>query len=207
MPTYLTETSGAAGGSPASLDYVASTLASSVASYQPLTAAYPATGLTTHGSSISNATTNTALVTIPAATVGAAVAGSVFYLRAAGTVASPSTGEPVLNFHAYSGGSSGTVLDNFAGVALSASLSATFTTFDVEAWVNFWSATTVQAVVKATIGTSATTSAASVYVAGTASTTPVTVTAATSLTLNAVFATAVASSSFQSLAGYFAQLV
>jgi hypothetical protein len=207
MPTYLTETSGASGGSPASLDYVATTLATSVASYQPLASAYPATALTTHGTSVSNATTNTALVTVPAASVGNAVAGSVFYLRAAGILASPSTGMPTLAFHAYSGGSSGTVLDTFTGPTMTASLVATNSMFDVEAWVSFYSATTVQAVIKATISTSGTTSAAAVYLNGNASATPVTVTAATSLTLNAVMGSGVASSSYEATAGFWNQLV
>src|SRR5580700_3415962 len=56
---------------------------------------YPATALTTAGSSVSDATTNTALVTVPAANILAtAVAGSVFYMRAAGILASPASGEP-----------------------------------------------------------------------------------------------------------------
>ena len=41
--------------------------------------------------------------------------------------------------------------------------------FDVESWVSFNSATTVQCVVKATVSTRATTPASAVYIAGNAS--------------------------------------
>ena len=115
--------------SPATYEFVVDT-------FSQLAEDFPADGLTAAGSSISDATTNTALLTIPAANIAQqAVAGSVFYMRAAGILASPASGEPTLAFHAYSGGSSGTVLDSYVGVALSASLSATFSMFDVESWV------------------------------------------------------------------------
>jgi hypothetical protein len=167
---------------------------------------YPSTALTTAGTSISDATTNTALLTIPAANIATAVAGSVFYMRAAGILASPSSSMPTLAFHAYSGGSSGTVLDTFAAFTMTASLVATNSMFDVESWVSFYSATAVQCAVKATVSTSGTTSASSVYLNGNASATGVTVTAGTKLTLNAVMGSAVASSSFQGVAGFWSQL-
>lgn len=167
-----------------------------------------ADGLTAAGSSIGNATTNAALVTVPSNVItNSAVAGSVFHLRASGILASPASGEPTLAFHAYSGGSGGTVLDNYVGVALSASLLATFSMFDVEAWVSFYSTTTVQALVRATVSSSGSASTSATYLAGNASATAVTVTAGSSLTLNAVFGSAVASSSFQSVAGFYTQLV
>jgi len=186
--------------SPATYEFVVDTFAQ-------LADSYPADALTAAGSSISDATTNTALVTIPAANIAQqAVAGSVFYMRAACILASPSSGEPTLAFHAYSGGSSGTVLDNYVGVALSASLAATFSMADVESWVSFYSTTAVQCVVKATVSTSGSASTSAVYIAGNASATAVTVTAGKSLTLNAVMGSAVASSSFQAVAGYWNQV-
>lgn len=167
----------------------------------------PATGLTSHGTAVSDATTNTALVTVPAATIAAdAVAGSIFMMRASGILASPSSGDPTLAFHAYSGGSGGTVLDNFVGNTLTASLVATFSMFDVEAWVNFYSTTTVQCIVKATVSTSGTASTSAVYIGGNASATPVTVTAGNSLTLNAVMGSAVSGSSYEAVGGFWKQL-
>lgn len=167
---------------------------------------YPATALTAAGSSISDATTNTALLTIPAANVATAVAGSVFYMRAAGILASPASAMPTLAFHAYSGGSAGTVLDTFAAFTMTASLVATNSMFDVESWVSFQSTTAVQCVVKATVSTSGTTSTSAVYLNGNASATGVSVTAGTKLTLNAVMGSAVAASSFQGVAGFWSQL-
>lgn len=193
---------------PVTYEYLQDYMESQVqaAALETIAAALPATGLTAAGTSISDAVTNEALLTVPAANVAAAVAGSVFYLHAWGIAASPSTGEPTLAFHVYSGGSSGTVLDNYAGVALSASLNAADSLFDVEAWVEFYTATTVQAVIKATVSTSASTPASATYIAGNASATPVTVTADESLTLNAVMGSAVASSSFQGVGGFWKQL-
>lgn len=170
---------------------------------QAAAALHPATGLTAAGTSISDATTNTALVSVPSVT---AAAGNVWYLRASGILAAPASGMPTLAFHAYSGGSGGTVLDNFVGNTLTASLLATFSVFDVEAWVDFWSATTAQCIVKATVSTSGSASTAAAYIAGNASATPVTVTAGASLTLNAVMGSAVSGSSFRALGGFAKQI-
>jgi hypothetical protein len=171
-----------------------------------LAAAYPSSGLTVAGSSISDATTNTALVTVPAAAVAGAVAGSVFYMHGAVILASPASAMPTIAFHAYSGGSAGTVLDNFAAATMTASLLATFSIADIEAWVEFYSATTVQAVLKASVSNSGSASTALNYVAGNASATPVTVVAGTKLTLNAVMGSAVAASSFQGIFGFWDQV-
>jgi hypothetical protein len=166
---------------------------------------YPASGLTAHGAAISNATTNTAMVTVPAANVlASAVAGSIFYLRAYGIVSAPASAGATLAFNGYSGGSGGTALATMTAFTPTASLAAAL--FDVEMWVNFYSATTAQALVKAVISSSTSTAAASTFLAGNNSATPVTVTAGTSLTLNAVMGSAVSGSSYEALAAYWNQV-
>jgi hypothetical protein len=163
---------------------------------------YPATGLTAHGAAISDATTNTALVTVPASNILAtAVAGSIFYLRAYGITSQPASSGATLAFNGYSGG---TALATMTGIAAVNSAAAAL--FDVEMWVNFYSATTVQCLVRAAISSSNSTAAAAVYLAGNNSATPVTVTAGTSLTLNAVMGSAVSGSSYEAVAGYWNQV-
>jgi len=172
---------------------------------QEQAALFPATGLTAHGTAVSDATTNTALVTVPAANVLAgAVAGSVFYLRAYGIVSAPASAGATLAFNGYSGGSGGTALATMTAFTPTASLSSAL--FDVEMWVNFYSATTAQALVKAAISSSTSTAAAALYLAGNNSATPVTITAGASLTLNAVMGSAVSGSSFEAVAGYWDQV-
>lgn len=184
--------------SPATYEFVVDTFAQ-------LAQDFPADGLTAAGASVSDAVTNTALVTVPAANVAQqAVAGSVFYLRAYGIVSMPATGMPTLAFNGYSGGSGGTALATMTAFTPTASLAAAL--FDVDMWVSFYSATLAQALVRAAISSSASTAAASVFLAGNNSATAITVTAGHSLTLNAVMGSAVASSSFQAVAGYWNQV-
>jgi hypothetical protein len=166
---------------------------------------YPATGLTVHGTSVSDATTNTALVTVPAATIAGAVAGSVFRIRAWGIFSAPASSAATLAWHCYSGGSAGTELDNFIPVAAPLA-SAAANLWDVETIVNFQSATLVQCILIARMATSvSSTSAANEWIAGNPSATAVTVTAGTALTLNAVMGTAVSGSSFEGVGGYWSQ--
>lgn len=162
-----------------------------------------ADGITGALSAISDATTNQALVTVPAAAIAGAVAGSVFYLHAFGITSMPASAPPTLAFDAYSGGSAGTALATMTAFTPTVSLAAAL--WDVEAWVTFYSTTTAQALVKASIASSTSTAAANTYLAGSNSATPVTVPANTPLTLNAVMGSAVASSSFQGLAGFWSQ--
>lgn len=183
-------------GSPASIQYVADQVAN-----VPVLAA---DGLTAHGTAVSDATTNTALVTVPISEIQTAVGGSVYFLRASGIISAPASAGATLEFNGYSGGSGGTALATM--VAMTPTASASSVLFDVEMWVNFYSTTTAQAIVKATISSSNSTSAAAVFLAGNASATPVTVTVNSTLTLNAVMSSAVSGSSYESIAGYWSQV-
>lgn len=187
---------GVSPGSPATYEYV-NQFAEQVA------AATPANALTAHGAAISNATTNTALVTVPASITAGATAGSVFLLKAGLVISAPASAGATLAFNAYSGGSGGTALATMTAFTPTASLSSALC--DLEMWVTFWSVTTVQCLVKATISSSTTTAAASLFLAGNASATPVTVTASNTLTLNAVMGSAVSGSSYEAISGYYTQ--
>jgi len=171
---------------------------------EPLAQADNASGLTAHGTAVSNATTNTALITVPAATIQSnAVAGSVFKLRAQLIISAPASAGATLAFNGYSGGSSGTALATMTAFTPTASLSSALA--DVEMWVNFYSTTTAQCSVVARISSSTSTAAAAVYLAGSNSATPVTVTVNSSLTLNAVMGSAVSGSTYEAIAAYWAQ--
>jgi hypothetical protein len=172
--------------------------------FQQIASANSASGLTAHGTSISDATTNTALVTIPNTITENAQAGNAWELAAYGIVSMPASGQPTLAFNGYSGGSAGTALATMTAFTPTASLAAAL--FEVYMRVQFYSATTVQCIVKATISSSTSTAAASLYLAGNNSATPVTVTQGTSLTLNMVMGSAVASSSYEQLDGYWDQV-
>ena len=157
--------------SPATYEFV-------VDSFAQLAEAFPADGLTAHGTAISDATTNTAIMTIPAANVSAAVAGSVFYMRAWGIVSTPASSAATLAWNTYSGGSSGTALTTGtegAFVAIAAPTASLVNgLFDVEATINFYSTTAVQCIQVVRLASSTTTSAANVYLAGNNSATAVT---------------------------------
>jgi hypothetical protein len=194
----LTLPANIAPGSPATYEFV-------VDQFAQLAEAYPADGLTAHGTAVSDATTNTALVTVPASNVtNQAVAGSVFYLRAYGIVSAPSSAGATLAFNGYSGGSGGTALATMTAFTPTASLSSAL--FDVEMWVNFYSTVLAQCLVRAAISSSTSTAAAAVYLAGNNSATAVTVTAGSSLTLNAVMGSAVSGSTYEAVAGYWNQV-
>src|ERR1700722_17346891 len=77
---------------------------------ESLAQATPANSLTAHGAAISNATTNTALITIPASIVASAVAGSAYLIKSMLIVSAPASAGATLAFNAYSGGSGGTAL-------------------------------------------------------------------------------------------------
>lgn len=165
----------------------------------------PADGYQAAGTNISDATTNTALVTVPAVNVNAnAVAGSIFYLRSYGIVSAPSSAGATLAFNGYSNGSGGTAIATMTAFTPTASLSSAL--YDAEMWVNFYSTTTVQCLVRLAISSSTTTAAAAVYLAGNNSATPTTITAGNTLTLNAVMGSAVSGSIYRSVAGYWDQV-
>lgn len=171
--------------------------------------AFPATGLTAHGAAISNAITNTAIMTIPAASVSAAVAGSVFYMRAWGIVSTPGSAPATLAWNTYSGGSGGTALTTGSGgafVATTPTVSLASALFDVESTIEFYSTTTVQCIQVVRLSNSASVSTAAVYLAGNNSATPVTVTANTSLTVNMVMGSAVSGSTYETVGGYWNQV-
>jgi len=198
----LTLPANIAPGSPATYEFVVDTFAQ-------LAQSFPADGLTAHGTAISDATTNTAIMTIPAANVSAAVAGSVFVMRAWGIVSTPGSAPATLAWNTYSGGSSGTALTTGSGgafVATTPTVSLASALFDVEATINFYSATTVQCIQVVRLSSSASTSAASVFLAGNNSATPVTVTANTSLTVNMVMGSAVSGSTYETVGGYWNQV-
>jgi hypothetical protein len=167
--------------------------------------ATPADAITAHGALVSNATTNTALVTVPASVVANAVAGSAFLLKASVLLVTPASAPATLAFNGYSGGSGGTALATMTAFTPTVSLAAALA--DLEMLVTFWSATTVQCTVRAMVQNAVTASASTAlgYVAGNASATPVTVTAGNPLTLNAVMGSAVSGSSFEAVQGYYTQ--
>jgi len=187
---------GVSGASPISYDFFQQYIES-------VAEADNASALVTHGTAISNATTNTALITVPAGNVAMAVAGSAFLLKATVLIVTPASGPATLAFNGYSGGSGGTALATMTAFTPTVSLTAGIV--DLEMLVSFWSATTVQCTVRALVNNSASASTSLAYVAGTASATPTTVTAGTSLTLNAVMGSAVSGSSYEAIAGFWTQ--
>lgn len=165
--------------------------------------AYPASAITAHGTLVSNAATNTALVTVPASAVANAVAGSAFLLKSTVLITSPASAPATLAFNGYSGGSGGTALATMAAITPAVSLTAGLV--DLEMLVTFWSPATVQCTVRALVSSSASTSAALPFIAGNASATPVTIPLGNTLTLNAVMGSGVSGSSYECIAGYYTQ--
>jgi len=189
--------------SPATYEFV-------VDQFAQLAETYPADGLTAHGAAISDATTNTAIMTIPASAIAQqAVAGSVFVMRAWGIISTPSSGTATYAWNTYSGGSGGTALTTGtegAFVAVTPTASLVSALFDVEATINFYSTTTVQCIQVVRLASSTSTSAANVYLAGNNSATPVTVTVNQSLTVNLVMGSAVSGSTYEAVGGYWNQV-
>jgi hypothetical protein len=167
-------------------------------------ATWPSTGLTAHGTAVSNATTNTPLVSTAAITLGSG-AGTVWNLKAWGIYSTPASAPATLSFICYSGGSGGTALATI--VAFTPTVSMTNAIFDVEAWVDFYSATAAQCLVKAFVNTSNSVSTGTAYIAAGSSTSGTTITDGSTLTLNAVMGSAVSGSSFEGLGGYAKQTV
>ncbi len=162
---------------------------------------FPATGLTA-AVAISNSGTNTALVASPAITGPAA--GSVWQLEAWGIYSSPGSGPATMSWIAYSGGSAGTALATIP--AITPSVSQANDLWRAVAVVDFYSATKAQAELTVQLGTSASTDAASAYVASPTATAGVTITDGSTLTLNFVFGSAVSGSALTALGGYARQI-
>lgn len=172
--------------------------------YESVASADNASGQTAHGTNIANATTNSVLTTVPAASVNTMTAGNVVVIRSWGYVTTPSSGPATLAWNTYSNGSSGTALTTFTAVTPTVSMTATF--FDVESVVTFYTATTVQCIQVVRLSTSASTSAAAVYLAGNSSATPVTLVSNSTLTQNVVMGSAVSGSIYEGLGGYWQQV-
>jgi hypothetical protein len=172
--------------------------------FEQLTSADNASGLSAHGTAISDATTNQALVTIGAPQVAALGASNVVHFNGWGIYSTPSSGAATLSFVVYSGGSAGTALATITAFTPTASM--TNTPFLLEAWVDVYSATAMQAVIKAHVGTSDSTSACTPYVSCGTTAGGTTVTTGSTLTLNAVMGTAVSGSSFEALGGSWNQV-
>lgn len=177
-------------GSPATYEFV-------VDMFQQLQSANDASGLTAHGTSISDATTNQALVTVPWSAIESLGAGNVLELKAYGIISAPSSAGATMAFNGYSSGSSGTALATMTAFTPAASLSSAL--WEVYMRVAFWSATTVQCIVRAAVSSSTSTAAAAVYLAGNNSATPVTLVSDAGISVNGVMGSAVSGSSFECL--------
>lgn len=162
---------------------------------------FPATGLTT-AVAISNSATNTALVSAPAITAPAA--GTTWELTAWGIYSTPGSGPATMSWIAYSGGSGGTALATIPAITPSTTL--TNCLWRAKAIVGFYSATKAQCELEVLLGTSASTDAASAYVASPTATAGVTITDGSTLTLNFVFGSAVSGSALTALGGYARQV-
>lgn len=171
--------------------------------FEQVASANDASGYTAHGASISNATTNQALVTVPWSVVQGLTAGNVIELKSYGIVSAPSSAGATLAVNGYSNGSGGTALATMTAFTPTASLSAAL--FEAYMRVSWYSATTVQCIVKLSISSSTSTAAAAVYLAGNNSGTPVTLVSGGAISLNAVMGSAVSGSSFESLDGSWDQ--
>jgi hypothetical protein len=172
--------------------------------FEQLASADNASGLTAHGTAISDATTNQALITVPAPQVAALSAGNMVHLHAWGIYSTPSSGAASLEYVVYSGGSSGTSLASVTVSSPTASL--TNAPWSAEAWVDVYSATAFQCELKLWLGTSATSGACTAYVTCGTTAAGTTVTTGGTLSLNAVMGSAVSGSSFEALGGNWNQV-
>lgn len=171
--------------------------------FEQIASANDGSGLTAHGAAISNATTNQPLVTVPWSAIQSLGAGNVIELKSYGIVSAPASAGATLAFNGYSGGSGGTALATMTAFTPTASLAAAL--FDVYMRVSFYSATTVQCIIRAVISSSTSTAAGSAFLAGNNSATPVTITQGNAISLNAVMGSAVSGSSFEALDGSWDQ--
>lgn len=148
---------------------------------------------------VANTTTETALLalSIPAADP---VAGAVYRMRGWGVYST--TGTPTLAFNSYYGGLTGTAIASVPAITTGSGL--TNALFKIDAELVFYSTTKAQGFIQLMLGTSASTDAASGYVASPSSTAGVTVavTTAKAFTLSAVWGTASASNTLSLLGGY-----
>jgi hypothetical protein len=171
--------------------------------FEQIASANDGSGITAHGTSISDATTNQALVTVPWSVVQGLGAGNVLELKSYGIVSAPASAGATLAVNGYSNGSGGTALATMTAFTPTASLSAAL--FDAYMRVSFYSATTVQCIVRLSISSSTSTAAAAAYLAGNNSATAVTLVSGGAISLNAVMGSAVSGSSFEALDGSWDQ--
>lgn len=148
---------------------------------------------------VANTVTETALLalSIPASDP---VAGAVYRMRGWGVYST--TGTPTLAVNSYYGGLTGTAIASVPAITTGSSL--TNALFKIDAELVFYSTTKAQGFIQLMLGTSASTDAASGYVASPSATAGVTVavTTAKAFTLSAVWGTASASNTLSLLGGY-----
>jgi hypothetical protein len=161
----------------------------------------PDTGLTAD-IAISDSATNTALVTTPVLVNPAA--GTVWQMEAWGIYSTPGSGPATMSWIVYSGGSGGTALATIPAITPGTTLTSCL--WRATAAVDFYSATAAQCELTVLLGTSASTDAASAYLASPTGTTGVTITTDEALSLNFVFGSAVSGSTLTALGGYCKQL-
>lgn len=172
---------------------------------EQIASANDASGITAAGANISDATTNQALVTVPWQSISGLTAGNVIELKSFGLFVSPASGQATMAFNGYSGGSGGTSLNTAWGAAITPTASETAGLWDAYMRVSWYSATTVQCIIRVAISSSASTNAASYYLAGNASATAVTLVSGGAISLNCVMGSAVSGSSFRALDGSWDQ--
>ena len=170
--------------------------------FEQITSANDASGITAAGTSISDATTNQALVTVPWSVVQGLTAGNVIELKSYGIMSAPSSGQATLAFNGYTNGSGGTALATMTAFTPYASASAAL--WEAYMRVSWYSATTVQCIIRATYQTAGTPTFSS-YLAGNNSATAVTLVSGAAISLAAVMGSAVSGSSFRALDGSWDQ--
>ena len=181
-------------GSPVTYEYI-------VDLFTQLSQAFPGTGLTADVA-ISDSATNTALVSSPVLVSPAA--GTVWQLEAWGIYSTPGSGPATMSWICYNGGSSGTALATIPAITPSTSLTSCL--WRATAIVDFYSATAAQCELAVLLGTSASTDAASAYLASPTSTTGTAITTDNALSLNFVFGSAVVGSTLTALGGFAKQI-
>jgi hypothetical protein len=172
---------------------------------EQIASANDGSGLAAAGTSISDVTTNQVLVTVPWSAVENLTAGNVLELKSYGLFVSPASGQATLAFNGYSNGSAGTALNTAWGAAITPTASETAGLWEAYMRVSFYSATTVQAIIRVNISSSASTNATAGYLVGNNSATPVTLVSGAAISLNAVMGSAVSGSSFRALDGSWDQ--
>lgn len=146
-----------------------------------------------------NAETVLQTVTIPA---NDPIAGAVYHSVAWGQYSDTLT--PTLTFSTRWGGVGGTLLAQVPAITLGSGV--TNVPFKFEVWMNFLTKTTVQAVIELDLGTSASTDAASPFIATPTAATTVTTTAANAWVSTVTWSAASASNTISMLAGFTERL-